>query len=164
MKTRTCCAALLAIAALAAAPRFARADILHEWKLDETTGSFALDSVTSTNSTIGGTSNWTSGKINNAFKTTGSTLGYVNAGNVAVSSSFSLSFWVKPEDVSLDWRNMVSKHDGAASTRDFWIGQGQTDGSLRFGLYYDGTSETSLDTGPGVISSNTWQLITATWD
>src|SRR5207253_1375910 len=117
----------------------AATDLLHEWKLDENSGAIATDAIGAVGGGLGGTSTWSSGKINNGFKTTGSTLGYVNAGNVALAGSFSLSFWVKPEDVSLDWRNMVSKHDGAAGAKSFFVGQSQNDGALRFSLYFDGT-------------------------
>lgn len=139
--------------------------MIHEWKLDETPGaSSAIDSVTGTSSTLGGSSNWTAAKLNNGFKTTGSNVGFVNAGNVDVAGSFSLSFWVKPEDVTLDWRNMVSKHDGAAGSKAFWVGQNQTDGTLRFGMYFDGTNESQLDTSSPVISNNAWSFVTATWN
>jgi hypothetical protein len=141
----------------------ARADLVHEWKLDEPAGATsAVDTITSSIAGVGGTSSWTSAKLNNGFKTTGGSVGFVNAGNVGVDGSFSLSFWVKPEDVSLDWRNMVSKHDTAS--KSFWLGQNQTDGTLRFGLYFDGTNESPLDTSVPVVGNNNWSFVTATWN
>ncbi|MBC8108360.1 MAG: LamG domain-containing protein [Anaerolineae bacterium] len=158
--------AALSLAAAVALPSSSHAatDLLHEWKLDETSGATAVDAIGAIGGGIGGTSSWTSGKINNGFKTTGSTLGYVNAGNVPVSGSFSLSFWVKPEDASLDWRNMVSKHDGVAGTRSLFVGQSLNDGALRFSLYFDGTNAASIDTPAATVASGSWAFVTATWN
>jgi hypothetical protein len=158
--------AALSLAALTAmqSTTFATTDLLHEWKLDEAAGATATDTIGAVGGGLGGLSSWTSGKINNAFTTTGSTLGYVNAGNVPLAGSFSLSFWVKPEDVSLDWRNMISKHDGAAGNKSFWIGQNAIDGSLRFSMYFDGSTEMAVDTPAATISSGQWAFVTATWN
>ncbi|CAN5486059.1 hypothetical protein BH09PLA1_BH09PLA1_05580 [soil metagenome] len=156
----------LAVGAVAmpGAPAFASVDLLHEWKLDEVAGTSAADAIAAMGGGVGGSSTWSAGKINNGFKTTGGTLGYVNAGNVPLSGSFSLSFWVKPEDVTLDWRNMISKHDGAAGSKAFWIGQNSTDGSMRFGMYFDGSTELAIDTPAASIASGQWSFVTATWN
>ena len=99
-------------AALAAPPlisaSWARAELFHHWALDESSGATASDGKGGSLGNLGGTSAWAGGQLANGFKTTGNTLGYVNNGNVNFSGSFALSFWVNPEDVALDWRNMVS--------------------------------------------------------
>src|SRR5262245_52414488 len=130
MKSIKRIAAFSVSALLSTAVSSAYADIAHEWKLDEVSGSSAADSIGAFVGPILGTSTWTAGKIGNSFSVTGSNVGYVNPGNVPISGSFTLSFWVKPEDISLDWRNMISKHDGAAGTKSFWVGQSGTDGVL----------------------------------
>lgn len=154
----------LAAAVTLQSTTFAATDLLHEWKLDENSGATATDTIGAIGGGIGGASSWTTGKINNGFKTTGSSLGYVNAGNVPLAGSFSLSFWVKPEDVSLDWRNIVSKHDGAAGTRSMFVGQSLNDGALRFSLYFDGTNPVSIDTPAATVASGQWAFVTATWN
>ncbi|MGH7177961.1 MAG: LamG domain-containing protein, partial [Tepidisphaeraceae bacterium] len=154
---------LVLLATLASAGA-SNGSLVHEWKLNESAGTTASDSVAITNAALGGSSAWVGAKQGNGFKTTGSTLGYVNAGNVPLTGSFSISFWVKPEDVTLDWRNMVSKHDGASGARSFWIGQKDTSGLMRFGMYFDGSNETALDTTLPVIATNAWSLVTATWN
>lgn len=165
MRHRLSFAALSLAAALALnSTSHAATDLLHEWKLDENVGATATDAIGAIAGGIGGTSSWVSGKINNGFKTTGSTLGYVNAGNVPLAGSFSLSFWVKPEDVSLDWRNMISKHDGAAGAKSFFVGQSQNDGALRFSLYFDGSNSVSIDTPAATVASGSWAFVTATWN
>jgi hypothetical protein len=147
---------------IAAAP--AQAELIHHWKLDETTGSAVAEPVRNAHGTVGGAYAWTVGRIGNGFKTSGSSLGYVNNGDVPFTGSFALSFWVNPEDATLDWRNMISKHDGDNGARSFWVGQRDVNGGLRFGLYFDGTNEVSLDTPGGLISSGQWAHVTASWN
>lgn len=159
MRARFYCVIATAMTATA----FAHADLTHHWKLDETSGTTAFDSIGAANGALGGASAWSAGKVGNGFKTTGFNLGYVNSGNVPITGSFALSFWVKPEDVSLDWRNMVSKHD-IDGQQTFWVGQHSLDGRMRFGMYFDGTNETPLDTPAAVISSGQWAHVTAMWN
>ncbi|MCS7033156.1 MAG: LamG domain-containing protein [Phycisphaerae bacterium] len=157
-------AKMLALAAALSVAPLAKGELIHHWKLDESSGTTALNSIGGINGVLGGASAWAAGRLGNGFKTSGSTLGYVNNGNVPLTNTFSLSFWVKPEDVTLDWRNMVSKHDGPDGSRSFWVGQKDTDGYMRFGLYFNGTTETPLDTSAAVIASGQWSLVTAMWD
>lgn len=139
--------------------------LVHHWKLDESgAATVAIDSVGGADATIapGATYSWVSGKIGNAMEVvTG--WANANAGNIDVSGSFTLSFWVQPYQVADDWRNMVGKND-VSGNYAFWVGQHQNDGYLRFGLYFNGSTETSLDTSAPVIANNQWYLITAVWD
>jgi len=162
-RTRWVLSAALSSASVISAAA-AHAELLNHWSLDQTAGFTAPDSKGGLAGSVGGTSAWAGGKIANGFKTTGNALGYINNGNVNFTGSFALSFWVNPENVALDWRNMLSKHDGADGQKAFWIGQKDTDGAMRFGMYFDGAAETTLDTSSALIGSGQWSFITAGWN
>ncbi|HPP51737.1 MAG TPA: LamG domain-containing protein [Thermoguttaceae bacterium] len=150
-----------------------QAALMHHWKLDESgSASVAVDSVGGADATITGggltpTYSWVPGQIGNAmevaWKGGPNTWAYADAGNINIASSFTVSFWAKPYNVNDDWRNMVGKNDVSGNFA-FWVGQHENNGYLRFGLYFDGSTETSLDTSSAVLEDNKWYFITAVWD
>lgn len=143
----------------------AQAELIHHWKLDESSAStVAVDAVRGANGSVGGTGAFATGKIGSAaFRTGGFNLGFVNAGNVPITNSFVLSFWVNPDDPALDWRNMISKHD-VANQRAFWVGQHGDNGRMRFGMYFDGQNESTVDSTSAVLSAGQWAHVAVAWD
>ena len=151
-----------AIVCACSARLVAAVELIHHWKLDEPTGT-AVDSVGAANGARSGSFTADAGRVGGGFRTDGSNLGFVNAGNVPVVGGFSLSFWVNPADVAQDWRNMISKHD-ADGQRAFWVGQHADDGRMRFGMYFNGSTETTLDSAGAVLTSGQWSQVVAMWD
>ena len=85
----------------------------------------------------------------------------INMGNVPVSGSFTLAFWVKPRDIHRDWAPMLSKF---GTQNSFWVGQHSYDGKLRFGIYLDGSTESYIDTAPGAVVNGRWTHVVCSYD
>ena len=94
---------------------------------------------------------------------------YLSFGNVPLSptGSFSISMWVMPRNLSVNWRGFASKWSVDNSQRSFWMGQHATDGWVRFGVYLNpnsGTQEFSTDTNQIILSNDTWAQVVCTYD
>ncbi|MHC4456605.1 MAG: LamG-like jellyroll fold domain-containing protein, partial [Planctomycetota bacterium] len=77
------------------------------WRFDEGSGSTAHDLVGGNDGTIYG-AQWTTGKIGGALSFDGIN-DYVDLGDLDLSGSFSLAFWMKPESFPDSWNSTVVK-------------------------------------------------------
>ena len=112
------------------------------WKLDETAGSIAEDSVGIYNGTLDeGT--WVKGKVNNSIYFNGVyDSGYINVGNeLSMDNSFTLEAWLKPdEDITDQSREIILRGhcDYDISDPSCWLYNYVLDiweGDIRFGFY-----------------------------
>lgn len=81
-------------------------NLVGHWKLDETSGSTAVDSSSSgNNGTITSFPNWTTGQLGGALQLLDTTLNYVNLANepnppgLNLNRDFTLEAWVKPDTI-----------------------------------------------------------------
>jgi hypothetical protein len=112
--------------------------LIAHWKLDETEGTIAYDSIGSNDGTLNGEPNWqpTAGKVDGALKLDG-TDNYISTDFVLnpVSGSFSVFVWVKggaPGQVIISQANRIAGrfiHPGST-----WLGTDPSEGKLMTNL------------------------------
>ncbi len=89
---------------------------------------------------------------------------YINCGDVPVmqSGAMSVAFWASPDDVSGDWKGMISKWRNAPEGQHtFWIGQHSTNGMLNFSTYLPAESR---NTPANVLTSGQWSHFVCCYD
>jgi len=148
----------------------------HWWKLDEPSGFLARDSgltggMDGTLVRDGGgvgTLSWVTpanSRVGNALDysyASGVSGGYVNAGDVSMTGTFTVNVWVDPNNVNDDWRFFAAKF--RAGNRLFWVGQHADNGRMRYSISSDGANEIWLDSTGAVIGNHCWQMATVTWN
>jgi hypothetical protein len=87
---------------------------------------------------------------------------YLRTANWSMGGTYTVAAWVKPGSISTDWAGFLNKQE-TNGQKVFWLGQRNTDGRVRFGNYYDNSSESALDIG-FAISNGQWTHIAASWD
>jgi hypothetical protein len=139
-----------------------------KWKLDETSGTFAEDSIGGNHGTVIGSSYaWTTGKVNNAIELNGgSNYGpYIDCGNAAcfnMVDEVTVEAWIYP--YAGDYRTVVSKGYGEAYnlriTRD---SQGT---KIFFNVGTENGVVTAPSTGSSIanIANNNWYHVVGTYD
>jgi len=139
------------------------------YKLNESSGTTASDETSNSNdgtlTNMDGSTDWVSVPLfaqNTALDFDG-TNDYVDCGNSSLGGSFTVSCWVKPGSIATDWAGFVSKNV-TSGQKVFWLGQHLSGGYIRFGVYLDGNTETSLDTDSAVIANGNWYHIAASYD
>ena len=92
---------------------------------------------------------------------------YVATNEFGLGGSFSVAVWVKPRDIRTNYTGYINKKEGFGG-RTFWVGQHMYDGEIRFGNYFNGSSETPLDShtvAPEADMVNgVWYHVVAVWD
>ena len=129
------------------------------WKLNETSGTDAADSVGSSDGTLNGFSGtyWVAGKINNGLEFDG-TDDYVNFGSdssIDITGDYSISAWVYPHVVSGGGYFSIMHKGPGVWHKAFFI-QGS---KLRGYAYYSGTRASSTSTNAS-MAINQWQFVT----
>lgn len=134
---------------------------IYHWSFQDT----LVDSVNHHVGSLAGTQNYVDKDVidgTKAFYMDGKDTS-ITMGDLTVPSQFAISYWVKPSNIHDNWVPIVSKF-GTANTNTFWIGQHETDGKIRFGLYFDGKTESVVDTDLGALIDNRWSHIVCTYD
>ena len=102
------------------------------------------------------------GKVGGAQDFNGSSYIDTNDDFADGASELTLSCWVKPDNFNL-FNAMIMKHHGG--TPRAWGFQLQTDGQIRFQLFYSNGSNSSLDSGSGFKAiAASWNYVTGTYD
>ena len=86
---------------------------------------------------------------------------------ISITGEMSVACWVNPANVSKDWAGILSKWSSDNSARSFWVGQLNTDGGVRFGIYPAGpTAETSANSVDGAhpLADGEWTYLVGTYD
>lgn len=129
------------------------------WKLDEATGSSALDALGTSNGTISGAT-WTAGRKNGALQFNGSTDTILVPHNDALTlgSGLTLSAWIYIDAIRAS--QVILNKGTSGSNHNYYLML--TNRELSFGLYSGGfqtftTSGLNLQTG-------TWYHVAATYD
>ena len=129
------------------------------WKLDETLYSGAKDETGRYNGTLfnlttsGNGNAWTAGYFGNAIEL-GVNEGRIDFGTVEIDSNFSVSFWVKPDDIDSNSTQIITK-GGIPGMDVFRVAKSDENSSLEIYLSLDGTNETRiLATSNGLIEKS----------
>ena len=92
---------------------------------------------------------------------------YVATDEFDLGGSFSVALWVKPRNVNGDWKAYVGKREGSG-TKTFRVAQHLSDGEVRFGNYFNGSTETPLDSHAAApeadMANGVWYHVVAVWD
>ncbi len=138
------------------------------WKLDDNTGSSAIDSSGNTNTgSLGGALSWTQGKLGGGvtYPTAGGTC--ISAGTGASITnlpSLTISAWIKPTSEGSD--SGVGRIVGKDPGYSFLVGDTapvNTTNGLTFTKGY-ATTELKVQSANNVWTANTWQYVTVTWN
>ncbi|MCK5940355.1 MAG: hypothetical protein KAI24_00185, partial [Planctomycetes bacterium] len=73
------------------------------------------------------------------------------------SGDFSVSAWFNQDGTGSGWQSIYS----AGSAPEIWVGVNASTGVVRMNI---GGSADYIETDPGVLTANSWQHVTATWD
>ena len=134
---------------------------LAHWKLDETSGVVAKDSVGTHDASLVGTPVWqaTGGALQGAvlLDSAGDALQVTDPGTLNLTGAVSLTGWINPDSNTGDDPVVSRKPD--AVTHQYWLGTVSGVPTFRFN---DG-SEQQL-AGLSVLSTGDWHLLAATYD
>ena len=125
------------IATLAASSQAGAADLLAHWKLDEVSGTTAIDSAggVHTGTAFGAAAPGATGMIGNAWNLPGAAADYisVNPGSlIGLGTSFSISGWVKTADTDLG--SLFSISDNTTGSEEVLLRAASDEGTLGFGV------------------------------
>jgi PKD repeat protein len=140
-------------------PNSGRLDLVAAFGFDEGSGTTAADASGNGNTGMLDGATWTAaGKFGGALSFDGSNalVNVADASSLDLTTAMTLEAWVKPTDVSSDWRDVIYKGNDSyyleASSP-----QGQTPGT-------GGTFSSSPLYGTGALAANTWSHLAATYD
>jgi hypothetical protein len=147
-----------------------RAGLIAHWRLDEASGSTALDSAgTSPGALVGGAA-WrpAGGRIFGALEFDGND-DRVELGDLDVTdgTGIAIAFWFRADDFDQGFARFVSKATGFNEQEHYWmvstVGGEGGGGALRFRLRAGGSTTTLASQG-GVITAGRWYHAAATYD
>jgi hypothetical protein len=132
------------------------------WKLDETTGTTAVDSISGHDGTLSNGPTWTGGQLDGALSFDG-TNDYINVAHddaLSLTETMTFSAWINASSFGSSYQTIVAK-DGSGSGSNFWFGTWGRE--LLFGFFSGGTFRevftSGLDLQPG-----TWYHLAASFD
>jgi len=132
------------------------------WKLDETSGTIAVDSSGNGNDgTVLGDPQWVQGQINGALDCDGSG-DYVNCGNASIlgdMDEITVCAWVTIRSIQGDWRVIVAKGENA------WrLSNVNLDPRFHFGITWWQAPDTYSVDGVTVVGYDEWHHACGTFD
>ncbi len=138
--------------------------LLAYWKMDDGTGTTASEAFNQFPGTLNSGVTWnTEGKIDGAAEFNGTT-GRIDVGPVEVNpNALTISFWMKADDFDQVEGRFISKASGVNSTEHYWMVSTINSTRLRFRLQTTNGGTTTL-VSPSLLATNTWYLVTATYD
>ncbi len=89
----------------------------------------------------------------------------LDTGSWPLGGSHTVACWVNPANIAANWAGFLDKQEPWATPggKTFWLGQQSTDGKIRFGNYFNGSSESALDTG-FALTNGEWYHVVGVWD
>ena len=133
--------------------------LVAHWKLDESSGSTAEDSVGTNDGTVYGNPTWTAGRVDGALDLDGggdyilaSSAGPLAGGSVTVSA------WIKVTGLTGYWNPVLTQHDAANDGYYFYIYEDEP----AFTIMVGGVS--ALASSPEAIGWNEWHHLAGTND
>ena len=140
------------------------------WKFDENLYNGAKDEINAYNGsllnlvTTGIEKVWVPGRFHNSIQMGQPSNGMVNFGSVELDHNFSISFWLKPENIMGPASTLLSKNN-INSMKVFKLEKGEENASLRLSLYLDGVNEELVfSSTDDLLEENIWSHITITYN
>jgi hypothetical protein len=122
------------------------------WKLDETSGLTAVDSVGGHDGTLESGPTWTTGEVDGALDFDGSNdhVAVPHSSKLDLSGEFTISTWFQADSLGDNWdpyRTFLGKYPNS-STANYWFGTWGDE--LAFGFYAGGSFHAVYSTGLGL--------------
>ena len=140
------------------------------WKFDESLYSGAKDEMDAYNGSLinldstGTDKVWVPGRFGNALQLGTPNSGKVDFGSVSFDSNFSISLWVKPNGTQGIASTILAKNN-VNSMKVFKLVKADTNGSLEFYYYPDGTTEELVVTSTNeILEDSNWSYLTLTYE
>ena len=131
------------------------------WKFDEELYNSVRDELGNYDGTLvglagtGANKAWITGKFGNSINLNPPS-GYAHLGGVPISGDFTVSLWVRSDDVTIDGGVILAK-DNIPSMKVFRIEQDASDGHVKVVFHKDGGTETvSLTSSSPVLTNDKW--------
>ncbi len=143
------------------------ASLIAHWKLDETAGLVAEDSVAFNDGNLLGGPLWqpAAGVVDGALEFDGIDDSVEIPGLDISGGAMTIAFWFKADDFENPYARFISKSIGADNEDHFWMVSTNKIGSsitLRFRLKTNGTTTKLIDANP--LSAGVWTHVAATYD
>ncbi|MGE3165422.1 MAG: PQQ-dependent sugar dehydrogenase [Planctomycetota bacterium] len=140
------------------------AGLIRHWRLDEGTGSAAIDAVSGQTGTLVGPSWSGDGRLGGALDFDG-TNDRVDLGPIAPvgGTGLSLACWFRADDFGQADGRLISRATGTAEADHYFMLSTMNGTGLRFRLRAGG-STTTLTSPDGVIAAGAWHHVVATYD
>ncbi len=137
-------------------------DLVAHWKLDDGSGTTAIDSSGNGNDgKLMGDPQWTAGKLGGSLDFDG-TGDYVDCGNAAIfgiTDAFSLTVWINWRTPTVSWQTVIAKGDNT------WrLARGDTTQTMDFGFTDGGPRGWLAVRTVSNVPLNEWHHVTATID
>ena len=131
------------------------------WKLDETGGPTAADSVGGHDGTLSGSPSWSTGQVDGGLDLDGSSEFVVVPHDDALSllDAMTFSAWINAASFGSAYQTILAKDAGGADS-NYWFGTWRRE--LAFG-FYSGSFREVLTTG-ALLPTNTWTHVAARFD
>lgn len=137
--------------------------LVAHWKLDEASGTTASDSSgNNNNGTLQNSPAWVSGHTNGALSLNGSTqyVSVPDANSLDLSSSYTLSAWIKPQALS-GYETVLIKESSTAGGCGYWL---QTVGTEISAGFNPGTGCKEHETSGAGLQTGQWYHLAAVFD
>ncbi|MFW2403867.1 MAG: DNRLRE domain-containing protein [Gammaproteobacteria bacterium] len=136
---------------------------LAHWKLDETTGLNAVDSIGGHNGTLTNGPSWTSGQLDGGLSFDGSN-DYINVPHddtLLLTQGMTFTAWSNTLDNGGGYQAIISKDTPANGASNYWFGIENDE--LVFGFWAEGSFR-SVKTATANLASNTFYHLAASFD
>jgi PKD repeat protein len=141
-------------------------NLVAHWRLDEGTGTTALDAVGARAGTLRNGPAWTAGRQGQAVRFDGAD-DYVDLGSFDVSgSALTIATWIRPDGFPVDDGRIVSKATGTAEQDHYFMLSTVASGGgyrLRFRLKTGATTSTLIATS-GTLAVGQWAHVAAVYN
>ena len=136
------------------------------WKLDETSGTQAIDAEGSNDGTLAGNPAWTTGQIDGGLDFDG-VVDYVDVGTFdVVGTGLTMMGWFNAESIPTEDPRIISKANGTDPSDAWWqfgIADSGSNRYLRMRIKAGGTTTTFADSSVN-LTAGQWYFAVATYD
>ncbi len=140
--------------------------MLAYWKLDESSGTIAADSIGLTDGMLVNGPVWQSaGGVNQGALEFDGVDDRIDLGPLDIDSGtgLTMSVWLKADDLEVGDSRLISKATGTSSSEHYWMLGTLSENKLRFRLRTGGLTST-LISDPEVFELEAWAHVAATYD
>lgn len=140
--------------------------LLAYWPLDDSTGNVALELINEQHGTLLNDTTWlpAGGQLEGALEFDGiDDIVTIDSLDIP-GNQMSISFWIRPNNFDSQEGRFISKADGTSEEDHYWMVSQLNGSRLRFRLKTDNGGTTTLTAAAGLLTLDTWQFVTVTYD